>query len=429
VKALRGSIAIERESGASQLSITPFGRINRMGLLPSWQLTYDPQTWETDNNSIGVIARYRHDFEPMRSRVIVGVDTDLSPGSFFAQQAVVTVQGTGGDRTWNAYQDGEVHYDYDVTYRQASPYIHTEFSPVPRMRVDLGVRYDASGYVYENQLTPLETGAHRRPADTTVTYTRVSPKVGASFTFASWLNTFASYRQGFRAPSQGQLFQQNTALNSVGLQPVKVDSREAGARGQIGTRAVYQVSAYTMEVDDDIITFVTAQNTREARNAGKTRHRGVEASLGVALTPDLRLDAAYSRASHVYLDWRPQDARPGVDAIDYSGNDMEQAPGELSNVSLSYSPAFLGGGRLAAEYSTLGRYAADPANTFYYDGYQVINLHANVFFMQRAELFARVTNLADKKFAELVNFDPFQRDNYTPGGPRLIYVGLRYALQ
>jgi outer membrane receptor protein involved in Fe transport len=118
-----------------------------------------------------------------------------------------------------------------------------------------------------------------------------------------------------------------------------------------------------------------------------------------------------------------------VAAIDYSGNDMEQAPGELSNVSLSYSPGFLGGGRLAAEYSTLGRYAADPANTFYYDGYQVINLHANVFFKQRAEVFARVTNLADKKFAELVNFDPFQRDNYTPGGPRLIYLGLRYALQ
>jgi outer membrane receptor protein involved in Fe transport len=429
VRALRLSTAFERESGASLFSITPFGRINRMDLLPSWQLTFDPQTWETDNNSVGVIARYRRDFEPMRTRVILGVDTDLSPGRFFAQQAVVTAQGTGGDRIWNEYQPGEVHYDYDVTYRQVSPYVHTEFSPVPRMRVDVGVRYDASGYVYDSNLEPLATGAHRRPADTTVTYSRVSPKVGASFTFGNWLNTFASYRQGFRAPSQGQLFQQNTALNSVGLQPVKVDSREVGARGQIGTRAVYQVSAYTMDVRDDIITFVTAQNTREARNAGKTRHRGVEASLGVALLPELRLDAAYSRASHTYLDWRPQDARPGVAEIDYSGNDMEQAPGELANVMLTYSPALLNGGRLAVEYSTLGRYAADAANQFYYDGYQVINLHANVFLLGRAELFARVTNLADKKFAELVNFDPFQRDNYTPGGPRLIYMGLRYAFQ
>jgi outer membrane receptor protein involved in Fe transport len=430
VRALRVSSAIELESGSSLFSVTPFARVNRMELLPSWQLTYDPQTWDTRNNSLGLIARFRRDFEPLRTRVIVGVDTDLSPGSFLAKQALVTAAGTGGDRSWSAYTDGETHYDYDVTYRQASPYVHAELSPVPRMRVDAGVRYDWSGYDYRNNLTPLATGAHRRPADAKVSYTRVSPKLGASFTIAPWLNAFASYRHGFRAPSQGQLFQQNSAANTLDLQPVKVLSREAGARGQIGARAVYQVSAYDMTIRDDIITFVTAQNTREARNAGRTRHRGIETSLGVALTSTLRFDAAYSKASHRYLEWRPQDARPGVAAIDYSGNDMEQAPGDLSSLLLTYSPRLLRGGRLAVEYSSVGRYAADPGNNFYADGHGLVNLHANVFLLEeRAELFARVTNIADEKYAELVSWDAFQRDNYTPGGPRLVYVGLRYTLE
>src|SRR6202022_307303 len=70
-------------------------------------------------------------------------------------------------------------------------------------------------------------------------------------------------RRRFRAPSQGQLFQQNSAANSVDLAPVKVDALELGVRGQLGWRATYQLSAYDMFVSDDIITYVTAQNTRE----------------------------------------------------------------------------------------------------------------------------------------------------------------------
>jgi iron complex outermembrane receptor protein len=429
VQALRASSAIELEKGASLFSVTPYARYNVMNLLPFWQLTYDPQTWETRNKSLGLLAKYRRDFEPLRTRVIVGVDGDFSPGSFFARRALVNTSGTGTARIWNGYTDGEIHYDYDVTYRQASPYVHAEFSPVSQMRVDVGLRYDWAGYDYHNNLAPLDTGVHRRPADTSVSYTHASPKVGASYTLAPWLNTFASYRRGFRAPSQGQLFQQNSAANTVGLEPVQVDSREAGLRGQIGSRAVYQLSAYNMTINDDIITFVTSINTREARNAGRTSHRGIEASLGLAVTPTLRVDAAYSVTSHRYLEWRPQEARTGVQEIDFSGNDIEAAPRNLTNLLLTYSPHVLKGGRVAAEWVGVGRYAADPANQFFYDGYALLNLHANVFLLEKAELFARVTNVANRDYAELVTYDAFQKDNYIPGAPRMIYAGVRYTLQ
>jgi iron complex outermembrane receptor protein len=429
VQALRASSAIELEKGPSLFSVTPYARYNVMNLLPFWQLTYDPQTWETHSSSLGVLAKYRRDFEPLRTRVILGVDGDFSPGSFFARRALVNTSGTGNARIWNGFTDGEIHYHYDVTYRQAAPYIHAEFSPVPQMRVDVGLRYDWAGYDYHNNLAPLDTGVHRRPDDTSVSYTHLSPKVGASYTFAPWLNTFASYRHGFRAPSQGQLFQQNSAANTVDLEPVKVESYETGIRGQVGTRAVYQLSAYDMTIRDDIITFVTSANTREARNAGRTRHRGLEGSIGLALNSELRLDAAYSVTNQRYVEWRPQDARTGADAIDFSGNRVEQAPRDLGNVLLTYSPRMLRGGRLAAEYVSVGRYAADPANAFYYEGYGLFNLHANVFLAEKAELFARVTNLADKSYAELVAFDAFQRDQYTPGAPRSIYAGIRYTLQ
>ncbi len=418
VRALRLSSAIERQSGASLWSFTPYGRVNEMGLLPSWQLSFDPQVWDTRSASAGFLARWRRDVAPLNGQIILGTDVDWSPGSFKANRAVVT--RTGPFNAYTSYTDGEAHYDYDVTYKSASPYLQTLWRPLERLHVDLGVRGDFAGYDYTTNLAPLDTGAHRRPASTSVSYAHLSPKVGVTYELARALGVFGSWRHGFRAPSQGQLFQQNSAANTVGLDPVKVDSYEAGVRGQVGERFVYQVSAYDMRVTDDILTFVTPQNTREATNAGRTKHRGIEGSAGVALTSSLRLDLAHSAASHRYVEWNPSTTSS------FSGKLVAQAPRDMSNALVTWSAPALNGGRLALEWSHTGRYAEDPSNTVFYGGYELFNLHANVH-VARGELFLRVMNLANRRFAELVSFDQFQRDQYTPGAPRSLFVGVRYG--
>ena len=423
VRALRLSTAIEKQSGASLWSFTPFGRINDMGLLPSWQLSYDPQTWETKNSSLGFLARWRRDVTPMNGQIIVGADADYSPGSFFARQAVL--ERTGPYRAYTSYAPGAVHYDYDVTYSQMSPYVQTQWSPTSRLRIDAGVRADFSSFDYDTRLAPLDTGAHRRPASTKISYSHLSPKVGASYDVAREFNVFASYRNGFRTPSQSQLFQQNSARNTVGLAPVKVDSYELGLRGQIGPRFVYQVSAYDMTMTDDILTFVTPSNTREATNAGSSRHRGIEASTGAALTPSLRLDVAYSNATHKYVDWTPSASTTAP--VSYSGNDQEMAPRDLANVSLTWSPRQLNNGRIVFEWNHVGKYAQDPANTKYYNGYQLFNVNANYIVNGRAEVFGRVINATNRRFAELATYDAFQKDQFTPGAPRSVFAGIKYT--
>jgi iron complex outermembrane receptor protein len=432
-RALRASTAIEKSVGPSLWSVTPYARYNAMELLPSWQLTYDPQTWDTRNTSVGVLARWRRDFEPMRARLIVGADADWSPGSFVARRAELTRAGSGAATVFESYTTGATHYDYDVTYQALSPYVHTELSPVARLRLDAGVRLDASRYAYRTRLAPTDTGAHRVPAGTTRDYRRASPKLGATYTLSPGAALFAAYRTGFRAPSQGQLFQQNTAANTVDLAPVTVASWEGGVRGQLGRRLLYQLSAYDMSVRDDILTFVTEQNTREATNAGRTRHRGVEGSVGVALLPTLKLDLAYSVSDQRYVRWTPQAARPAQGttparaAVSYDGNRVAQAPRTLGNVLLTYTPRLLHGGRVAAELSTAGRYAMDPENTHEYDGHALLQLHANHVVRPGLELFARVMNVADVRHAEVATFDAFQREQYTPGAPRTVYAGLKYG--
>jgi iron complex outermembrane receptor protein len=425
VRALRVSTALERDLGTSLWSVTAFGRVNRMELLPSWQLTFDPQAWDTKGSSIGLLARYRRDFTQLRSRVVVGVDAEQSPGSFIADQVVSTRTGTDG--VWNSFTLGERHYDYDVDYRAISPYVHTELSPISRLRADVGVRGDFSGYRYTTNIDPLATGVHRRPASTNVSYSAVSPKIGATFEVGNAANIFASYRHGFRAPSQGQLFQQNSAANTVDLEPVKARSVEVGVRGQVGDRLLYQIASYDMIVRDDIITYVTPQNRREATNAGKTRHRGIESGVGIAVLPTVRVDASYSISDQRYVSWVPEAPRTGSAGVSYSGNRIEQAPRDLASVMIGWSPRRLGGGRVAVEWSHLGRYEADAANTAgqAYGGHELFTVHANASFARRYELFGRVTNLFDRRYAELKAWDRFTLSQYTPGAPRTIYGGMR----
>ena len=431
VKAVRLSAALERESGPSLWSVTPYARYNDMSILPSWQLSYDPQTWDTRNRSLGLLAKYRRDFAPLRARVIAGADAEVSPGSFVARRAVVS--RTGAARAFTSFTPGETQYDYDVTYRSASPYLHAEASPFARMtgallsalRIDAGLRADLSGYAYDTRLAPLDSGAHRRPASTTRTYAHVSPKLGATLALDSATSVFASYRHGFRAPSQGQLFQQNSAASTVDLAPVKVDAFELGVRGRAGWRATWQLSAYDMLVRDDIVTFVTAANTREATNAGRTRHRGIEAGASAALTSALRLDASWSVSRQTYVEWTPQAATATAPAVDYSGNLMEGAPRDLGNVFLSWAPLALRGGRVALEWSHTGGYATDAANTHGYAGHELLNLQASGGITPRTELFGRVSNLANAAYAELVTYDAFLKDQITPGAPRSVFLGVK----
>lgn len=417
-EALRASVAIERERGATLVSVTPFVRHNVMTLLPSWQLTFAPQTWDTRSRSVGLLARIRHDVAPWRTRFVVGADVDHSPGSFQAQRIAVAPQGP--DNRYDSFTPAELQYDYDVTYEAISPYAHVEASPVGRLRVDAGLRLDLAAYDYDTKLAPLATGQFRRPPSTRVSYSHLSPKLGAVYEFTPTFALYGSWRHGFRAPSQGQLFQQNSAANTVDLDPVRVDSYELGVRGTVGGRVGFQLAAYDMFVRDDILTFVTAQNTREASNAGETRHRGIEAGLSAFVARALRIDLSYSASSQRYVHWVPQAS------VRYSGHRVEQAPRDLGNLLVTWSPTALRGGRVAVEWSHTGGYAMDPANVATYGGHGIVHLHANVFVWPELELFARATNVGDRRYAELAAYDQFQGGQFTPGAPRSVFAGMRW---
>ena len=417
VRAVRLSTALDLPIDGGELSVTPYLRWNRMEVLPNWSLTYDPTIYETGHSSAGVILRGSRDLPALRSRVITGIDADYSPGDREEFRIEPLLEG----RIFTDYRRMEALYDYDVTYRALSPYVQLEANPVERLHLTAGLRYDRMAYDYDTALDPSDTGRWRRPEDTTVRFDHLSPKLGLAYELGPALSAYANYVHGFRAPSEGQLFRQGSAVNTVGLSPVVANSFEVGARGQLAGRVGYTLAAYRMEMENDILTYIRPDGIRETQNAGATLHRGLEAGLSLELTRTLRADLSYSLAEHTYEAWSP------AEGVDYAGNEQESAPNVLASGRLTYSPDLLGDGNVALEWSRVGSYWMDAENTHRYPGHDLLTLSANIPVGTRLELIGRVVNLTDERFAESALFTRARGEEYAPGLPRTVYIGLQYG--
>jgi outer membrane receptor protein involved in Fe transport len=65
----------------------------------------------------------------------------------------------------------------------------------------------------------------------------------------------------------------------------------------------------------------------------------------------------------------------------------------------------------------------DDANTTKYGGHDLLNLSASYRIDGEFELFAKASNLTDRRFAESTN----ATTGYAPGSPRTFYLGIQNA--
>lgn len=432
VSATRLSAAWEREAGDSLISITPYYRDNSMDLLASFKLTSgatgDNTISYSSNQSYGVQLKWRQDYDQRRARLIVGVDLENSPGARKEDRINATVTGAGASRIYSAYTVGARVYDYKVSFRGISPYIHGEYSPTGSLRLSAGLRHDHVGFKFENNIAATSVAAtsfYGQSPNTSINYTHLSPKFGATFALSPGTHLFGSLNHSFRAPSEGDLFRPATdtvaaravlaAQSALTLKPVKGDQAEIGLRGRAAGIS-YDVVAYELVKSDDILTYTDpVTNVRSSSNNGSTRHRGIEAAIGIPLGKAWRADIALSKARHNYKEW----VVPG--SVNLSGKEMAAAPRSLANTRLSWTPGE--GTSLQIEWTHIGAYWRDDANTSRYDGHDLLNLRGGMDLGKQLRVSASVNNLADTRYADSSSISsgvPVA----SPGLPRSLQVGL-----
>ena len=438
VQALRASSEFERKFGEGALSLTPYFRDNAMDLNGSYNFTAgDPRIEETSSQSYGFLAKWRQDFPDFkRTRLIFGVDLENSPGKRNEYALNPTTSVIGGATNYTGYTVGNHIYDYDVTFKSVSPYLHTEISPLEKLRITAGVRYDSLGYDFQNNLpsgvSSNTTKRYGQSDSTSLNYQRLSPKIGATYQLNKDTSVYLSYNEGFRVPSESQLFRatsatsnaiaQTNAANALRLKPIKAQQFEVGTRGKL-LGLEYSIAAYELIKHDDLVSRKDPSGASYSENAGKTESRGIEVSLGREVVKSLKLETALSFAKHEYIDWNG--------TTNYSGKEMAAAPRFIGNTRLTWTPMDKASAQL--EWVRIGSYFLQDSNAgttlgtdkgvAKYAGYDLFNFRASYELCKNATVFGRVMNLADRRYADSASVSS-STAMYAPGLPRTFYAGL-----
>jgi iron complex outermembrane recepter protein len=298
---------------------------------------------------------------------------------------------------------------------------------IGKVTLSAGARYDYVRIPFENLLNPA--------SDTTGTYKRFNPRVGASLEVAPGASVFASWGQAFRAPAVIE----NACADpeapcplpfALGddppLQPVKASTVEGGVR-YAGDRFSASGSVYYTSVKNDIFLSPFGNENEPAGstidgffvNLDQTRRVGLEAS-GAYTFPrghSLYLNYSYTRATfqsdaEIFTIRSTEDA-DGEPVINPFPTDNDVTPGSRFPLVPDHQIKF-GGLARVGQYVSIGadgRYLGkqylrgDEANvTDQLDGYFVADARVGLEF-GRWEINGIVTNLFQNQNAIFGTFN------------------------
>jgi outer membrane receptor protein involved in Fe transport len=416
-------------SGRSLSSVTLYGRSNEHGQNPAYSIRsctisptcptgYIGNINENSYTSLGLDLRQRQDFDWAGSRLIAGLNFDRSPNSYIQDR--INVTRDAGTLVYTGYTLSTRDRDYDVLLQNLSAYLQYEFSPVKPLRVVFGGRYDTIEYDFTNNMTPGPgTGA---PSEVR-SFDHFSPKAGLTYAVTAATSLYANYSQGFTPPEVSSLY---ARLAVPDLRPAVFDNYELGLRSAFdGNNGKVNVAFYRLNGKDEIVSYQIAVGNSEPRNAGKTRHTGIElgATYSFATAWETRLATRFSR--HEYLDY---DASA---TLSYDGKTIKGAPENITDAEIAWRP--LAGLRLGLQAQHVSRYWMNDANTVEYPGHTLLHLRGS-YRIGAWETWLKLMNLADKHFAYNASssysgsgvYNPDTQNSYTPGDPRTLWVGVAW---
>ncbi len=374
-------------------------------------------TWEQDSlpfndtkeNSAGLLLKA--DMDLSFARVITGLDIEYTEQRREYTQQFDTMTVPAGKIL-----------DYEVDYTAIAPYTRLEFQLTDQLTLGAGLRYDYNSFEYTNK---TDDGVYatstfaRANSDRDPSFNHLSPKLDLTYQIDNKQTTYARYANGYRVPQATRLYQLHEQTVDFTLDEETTDTYEVGYKLKT-QRNEFAAALYYLVIQDTIVERRAGSfpnQTRFSVNGGRTLHKGIELSLASVLTDELTSKIAYSFSQHEFDD----DEQNG-------DNEQREAPENVANARLIYTPNAVAGLTAMVEWEHVGSYWLDDANTTRYSGHDVANIKMRYQLNDQLALFGRVTNLTDRLYAETANitFGPSQR--YTPAAPRQAFVGMEYKL-
>ncbi len=264
-----------------------------------------------------------------------------------------------------------------------------EWTPVSRVRIDAGVRLNAT---HEDR-HDHDIGAGTADADER-NELRASGNIGAIVT--AWqrendaLRFYANYRDTFK-PAAIDFGIGEPFAGRLILEPETSRSIEGGLKGQFWNRRVEtEVSGFLMNFEN-LVTPVDVGGVPGLINAGKSRFQGIESGVSVYLPRDVLAKATYSYHDAHFVDF-VQDF--GGVPTQLAGKRLEMSANHLASFGIWYLPVrgFTGG----VDVNYRGGVFLNKRNTAPADGFATVGFSAG-YRTPRWELRVDARNLNDRR--------------------------------
>jgi outer membrane receptor protein involved in Fe transport len=389
------------------------------------------------------------------NRFVVGSSFDSSVTRFtasaelgsIASNFVVSGSGIFLGQSGNPVSIGPVALR--ATNQYTGLYVLDTFDVTKAFSVTAGGRFNDARIALEDQIGTALNGSQ--------TFDRFNPIIGGAYKIAPDLTAYAGYSEANRAPTPLELGCADPAhpclvaaflVSDPPLKQVVSHTLEAGFRGSetlsIGTLS-WKAGVFRARNTDDILAIPSPvlQGFGFFQNVGSTRRQGVETELNLK-APTLQLYASYAFVDARFLDALQvgsnspfADANGNVQIV--PGNQIPAVPRHRVKAGIDYSitEAFKVGGD--ALFVSSQYFVGDESNQAQkLPSYAVFNLHSSYQINKTFQLYGRVDNIFDNRYATYGTF--FRTDtvpNFTTGAPftdprslsparpRAIYAGLK----
>ena len=396
-----------------------------------------------------------------------GVDTVDGPGAF-------------ADGTQDSDDAFDARVDFVGRTKTRSAYVRDSLQLTPSTQLAVAGRYDHSSVHSSDAITPEDeagtlTGNHN--------FGRFNPAVSLTITPRPSLTGYVGFSEGSRAPSAIELGcadpenpcrLPNALAGDPPLKQVVTHTLEAGLRGKLSDRAVWNAGVFRAENRNDIMFVVDdVSGFGYFKNFGKTRRQGVE------LGTQARFGTLYVGANYTFLDvtYRSSelmagegnssnDAGPGLEGLIQvePGDRIPLVPRHLGKLFATWklTPQFAVSADLLAVAGSIARgnenNQHEPDGVFYLGpgrtgGYTLVNFGLEYFPVDRLKLFAQINNAFNRRFYtgsqlgstgfnaagnfEAQPFGPPAGDDdaqlrgstfVAPGAPRAFWFGVGYSV-
>jgi outer membrane receptor protein involved in Fe transport len=432
VYALRARATLDHKwNDNSSFTATVFYRDNSIGQFPAYAIKKDNanpakahgQINENSLNSYGMVFQQTQKFDWLKAKLVAGITIDYSPNKYWANYALINRDPATGFMASYENRPDSMLTDYNAKLLNTAAYAQFQFSPVEKLNVVIGARYDRIDFSYDNHLPP---SAYSGAPDEKNGFNNFSPKVGATYEISRHAGVYVNYSRGFSPPTINQLY---SGVKVPVLKPAYFNNYETGGwLVLLDNKLSFDWAIYQMDGFNEVVSFRFPDNSTENRNSGRTLHRGVE--YGITYRPDKQwtIRAGGTNATHEYVEYEVKEG------INYDGNKMPSAPSFIANAEIGYRPAWLKGFRINAEWQRISSYFIDNENKYQYNdktlfglrGVSVLNLRAGYQY-RWVEVFANLMNVTNELYAHNASRGAFGT-TYTPAAPRLLNMGLQFHL-